>query len=698
MDKVKFDYSLKNIPLPNQNSYLKTLIDQTQKFFQRIRWKIYWIDKEKNKKPKEMYGFKTEKSAPQHHELVKFESDVMNLIQTLEYRPEKSNFQKQLLDDVQKIEKCEKVLLQADKTSNLYEVDKNLYNKLLKDNITSTYKVAEDNLESEINIEAKAITDELEISKRVETIAHTEAYITLKDHKENYENRPQCRLINPAKSNIGKISKIELQKINTLIREKTKLEQWRCTSDPLNWFKSLEHRDNSEFIQLDVVNFYPSITEKLFNIALTFAKSFTIISQSTIDIIHNARKSLLFHDGKTWRKKEGLFDVTMGAYDGAEVCEFVGLLILNKMKTNFPEINFGLYRDDGLGTLIKTDNPTLEQTRKKIIKMFKDMELSITLETGLKKVNFLDVTMTTDGKFWPYAKPNNELKYVHTHSSHPHHVIKQIPKSVNKRLNNISCDKEHFDKAKVEYEEALSKSGHNHKLEYIEQTTPKKKKRKRNRNIIWYNPPFNASLKTNYGKEFLKILDRNFPKKHCLNKYLNRTNVKISYSCTKNMAKIIAGHNNKILNKTDPKQKNCNCRKGIQSCPLEGNCLIESIIYKAEVQINDRTKNYIGLTKGDFKTRHRNHVNSFKNPKKSTETVLSKEIWDNNLNPTPKVKFKVMCQAAPYKPGNKMCDLCVSEKLFIIKASGDKNNLNKRTEAASICVHRNAHKLAYFEK
>ena len=111
MDKVKFDYSLKNIPLPNQNSYLKTLIDQTQKFFQRIRWKIYWIDKEKNKKPKEMYGFKTEKSAPQHHELVKFESDVMNLIQTLEYRPEKSNFQKQLLDDVQKIEKCEKVLL-----------------------------------------------------------------------------------------------------------------------------------------------------------------------------------------------------------------------------------------------------------------------------------------------------------------------------------------------------------------------------------------------------------------------------------------------------------------------------------------------------------------------------------------------------------------------------------------------------------
>ena len=101
---------------------------------------------------------------------------------------------------------------------------------------------------------------------------------------------------------------------------------------------------------------------------------------------------------------------------------------------------------------------------------------------------------------------------------------------------------------------------------------------------------------------------------------------------------------------------------------------------------------------GDFKTRHRNHVNSFKNTNKTNETVLSKVIWDNNLNPVPKVKWKVMCQAAPYKPGNKMCELCVSEKMYILKASGDKDNLNKRTEAASICVHRNAHKLAYIGK
>ena len=41
-------------------------------------------------------------------------------------------------------------------------------------------------------------------------------------------------------------------------------------------------------------------------------------------IIYHARKSLLFNEEGTWVKKDGLFDVTMGAYDGAEVCELVG--------------------------------------------------------------------------------------------------------------------------------------------------------------------------------------------------------------------------------------------------------------------------------------------------------------------------------------------------------------------------------------
>ena len=53
-------------------------------------------------------------------------------------------------------------------------------------------------------------------------------------------------------------------------------------------------------------------------------------------------------------KKDGsnsLFDVTMGSFDGAEICELVGLLILNHLRTRFGKGNIGLYRNDGLAII-----------------------------------------------------------------------------------------------------------------------------------------------------------------------------------------------------------------------------------------------------------------------------------------------------------------------------------------------------------
>ena len=54
-------------------------------------------------------------------------------------------------------------------------------------------------------------------------------------------------------------------------------------------------------------------------------------------IVKHARKSLLFNDGKPWTKKDSssLFDVTMGSHDGAEICELVGLFILNNLGQKF---------------------------------------------------------------------------------------------------------------------------------------------------------------------------------------------------------------------------------------------------------------------------------------------------------------------------------------------------------------------------
>ena len=54
----------------------------------------------------------------------------------------------------------------------------------------------------------------------LESFPRREAFITLEDHKPNFPNNPKCRLINPAKSEIGIISKHHVDKINKAICKK----------------------------------------------------------------------------------------------------------------------------------------------------------------------------------------------------------------------------------------------------------------------------------------------------------------------------------------------------------------------------------------------------------------------------------------------------------------------------------------------
>jgi hypothetical protein len=84
------------------------------------------------------------------------------------------------------------------------------------------------------------------------------------------------------------------------------------------------------FLSFDIVDFYPSITEELLEKVISWAKAITPISDDQGAVIKHARKSLLFHQDKTWvkRNNETMFDVTMGSYDEAEICELVELFIL----------------------------------------------------------------------------------------------------------------------------------------------------------------------------------------------------------------------------------------------------------------------------------------------------------------------------------------------------------------------------------
>ena len=175
--------------------------------------------------------------------------------------------------------------------------------------------------------------DKLSIRNRIECVKKL-LFLLIKDHKENFENNPKCRLINPAKSDSGKISKLILDKVSTHLRTILNVNQWRNTQNVIEWFGNIEQKSRHSFISFDIVHFYPSISENLLDQALSWASSLADTSHEDISIIKHARKSLLFNNGKPWIKNNNsnLFDVTMDTYDGAEICELVGLFILNHLK------------------------------------------------------------------------------------------------------------------------------------------------------------------------------------------------------------------------------------------------------------------------------------------------------------------------------------------------------------------------------
>ena len=174
-----------------------------------------------------------------------------------------------------------------------------------------------------------------------------EPFITIKDHKQNFQQNTKCRLINPSKPELGKISKQITAKINSIIRVKTGLKQWQNTASVIDWFKNIQNKSRKKFIQFDVVNFYPSISSELMKAAIAWAHQFVDISEEQENIIMEAKKSLIFKNGAPWCKKGNPeFDIGQGSFDGAESCELCGLYIL--MEIQKLQIDVGLYRDDGL--------------------------------------------------------------------------------------------------------------------------------------------------------------------------------------------------------------------------------------------------------------------------------------------------------------------------------------------------------------
>ena len=404
MEPVNLGYSTKNVPIAPPKEYLKCLVDKTESFLRRVRWKAYCYLNPCDPTNKQTFGFNTTKSPPVVKELEDFEGKMFSMIQNVRFNKTYNEFQKKISHDMQKIKSSDKRMIPADKTTNFYELDTPSYNNLLNTAITKAYKKAPPNITAQIIAEEKKIAKNLDLDDRIDSLATKDSFITLKDHKPNFNNNPTCRLINPSKSEIGIISKQILQRINAAVLEHVNVNQWKNTDSVISWFSNLPNKSTRSFINFDIVDFYPSISEELLCEALTFASNYVPITDNEKNIIIQAKSSVLFSQNKTWCKKtsSSLFDVTMGSFDGAETCELVGLYLLSKLPPEY-STDVGLYRDDGLAALDKSPKE-IENIKKHICKIFNDHNLKLTIEANKKCVNFLDITLDLrSASYKPYT-------------------------------------------------------------------------------------------------------------------------------------------------------------------------------------------------------------------------------------------------------------------------------------------------------
>ena len=151
MEQIRFNYSMKNIPIPPRNSYLKNLIEKVESVIKRMRWKAHFYGKnsEERNLPTDAdadtdtdgkYGLKSQKCPPQHEDLDRFEADLMDMVNSIQFRKTQDEFQTQLNKDIQRIKSSTKAFIPADKTTNHYELDKAQHAKLIQNSVTTTPK------------------------------------------------------------------------------------------------------------------------------------------------------------------------------------------------------------------------------------------------------------------------------------------------------------------------------------------------------------------------------------------------------------------------------------------------------------------------------------------------------------------------------------------------------------------------------
>ena len=195
LSKFGILYSHKNIPTPEQDLYLHKFTEKIETCAKRMEWRAWHALNPGNKESKETFGFGTTKSVPRVEELKGFIEDFSAIPKKIKFRcPPKSDLQDKMKDDKTKITQTKEIIINGDKSDNLYKMDVKDYQKKLTENISKNYKKVSRNEIDKVNKEAANIASELDIADRVDVYKEINPFITLKDHKPNFENKPTFRL------------------------------------------------------------------------------------------------------------------------------------------------------------------------------------------------------------------------------------------------------------------------------------------------------------------------------------------------------------------------------------------------------------------------------------------------------------------------------------------------------------------------
>lgn len=140
-----------------------------------MRWKTLQFLGKLEENNKETYIFKCQIYPQRVDELNKFEEELILMIKNIDLRNVHNKLQEKSKHDITEIRNSNKVIVPANKTRNLYKIEKKDYNEFLSENITKTYRKSNRNKINKLNLDAKKIPNELSISDRTDRLKKNEA-------------------------------------------------------------------------------------------------------------------------------------------------------------------------------------------------------------------------------------------------------------------------------------------------------------------------------------------------------------------------------------------------------------------------------------------------------------------------------------------------------------------------------------------